>query len=199
MEFRRLMSKFDGVACPDSAALQNDGHDTGFADQDPFGSAVQHSGQQAWLECFDLSARVSQPGDLDDCIAAQAQSRSLAQAQQVNTPGRDVFAHLAGCDGEAEIQYGHQEFLLKEMDLPKVRLIRVPCNPRSVLDGYSEVGIASNTMASDEFNLRHLVLREYVKRLAVDGEDPGVHSVFCPMRQRTPEGSARQKSFIFQG
>lgn len=117
----------------------------------------------------------------------------------MNSPGRDVFAHLAGCDGEAEIQYVHQEFFLKEMDLSKIGLFRVPGYPRSVLDGYSEVGIASDAMARDKFDLRHLVLREFVKRLAVNGEYFGVHSIFWPIGQSTPEGSARQKSFIFQG
>jgi len=64
------------VACLDDASPQHDGHDPGLSDQSAFGCAVKYRRQKAWLECVNLSARVSESGDLNQCFAAQAKLRT---------------------------------------------------------------------------------------------------------------------------
>lgn len=182
----------NGVACLEGASLQHDGHDPGLSDQGSGGGAVQHGRQKARLEGFDLRTRVAKPGDLDPCIRAQAKLCTGTQAQQVDALGGDVFAHLAGSNGVPEFQHFGEELLLKQVNLSKVGLRRVPGDPRPVLDGDTEVGIVPNAMARDELDLRHWILGEGMKGLAVNGEHVGVHGLRCPVhRPRLSDMSGR--------
>lgn len=173
----------DGVACLEHATLQHDGHDPGLSDQGSVGGAVQHGRQKAGLEGFDLRTRVAKPGDLDQYIGAQAKLCTGTQAQQVDALGGDVLAHLAGSNGVSEFQHLGQEFLLKQVHLPKVGLCRVPGDSRPVFDGDTEVGIIPNAMARDELDLRHWILGEGMKGLAVNGEHRGIHGLRRPMQR----------------
>lgn len=165
----------NGVACLEHATLQHDGHDPGLSDQGSVGAAVQYGRQKARLEGFDLRARVAKSGDLDPCIGPQAKLRTGTQAQQVDAMGRDVLAHLTGGNDVPECQHLGQEFLLKQVNLSKIGLCRVPGDTRPVLDADAEVGIAPNAVASDELDHRRWVLGEGVKGLAVNGEHFGDH------------------------
>ncbi len=98
MNNNNLVAGFDG------ATFQNDGHDPSLPDQSSFSCAVKHCGQKASLEGFNLSAGVSESGDLNHCFGTQAKLRTGAEAKQVDALGRDVLAHLALCDHMSELQ-----------------------------------------------------------------------------------------------
>ncbi len=76
------------------------------------------------------------------------------------------------------------------MNLSKVWLSWISGYSRSVFDGDSEVSIALNAMACDEFNLGHLILREGVKGLAVNREYFGAHELRC--LSFAPSGAQRR-------
>jgi hypothetical protein len=60
--------------------------------------------QQSRPQRVDLRARVAQPGHLDDGRRADPQPGAAGQGQQIDVPGRDVLAELAGADVEALIE-----------------------------------------------------------------------------------------------
>lgn len=87
--------------------------------------ASKNSVEQTWLESIDLSARVAQPGDLDDRLGPNAQLRAAGQCEQVQIPGGDVFAELTRLDVEALRIKLSEQLGVDEVHLSKVGLGRV--------------------------------------------------------------------------
>lgn len=163
------------VPFSDDTALQHDGHDPCLSDQGPFGGPVKDRRQKARLKGLDLRAWVSKPGDFDQRMAAQAKLCALAQPQQLDALGGDVFAHLTVRNQVSTLEQLRKKFRLQQMNLSQVGLCRVSRHPGPVLDGDTKVGIAPNTVTGDEIDLRYLILRKRMKGLAVNGEHLGVH------------------------
>jgi hypothetical protein len=82
----------------------------------------------------------------------------------------DVLAHLPGRDPVPLSKQFLQEFSVEQVYLPQVGLGGVARHPRAVFDGRPAVRVAHNTVARDELDLRHRVLRERVTALAVNSE-----------------------------
>src|SRR5207302_4839955 len=49
-----------------------------------------------------LAARIAQPGDLDDRLFAEMQTRAFWQLKQIDASRRNVLAHLARAQGEPD-------------------------------------------------------------------------------------------------
>jgi hypothetical protein len=115
----------DDISWLHGAAAQDDSHDPGLAHEPPVLIAPKDGVEQAWLEGVDLSTRVAQPGDLDDCLGAYPELGALGQCEQVQIPGRDVLAKLARSDVEALPTNLGEQLSVDEVHLSEVRLGRV--------------------------------------------------------------------------
>jgi hypothetical protein len=91
------------VARPDRPAAQDDGHDSGLADQPALGIAVEHRRHQPGLIIVELLARVAQPGHPDLGFPAELEDRVDRQRQQVEALGQDILAERAGADVEPHL------------------------------------------------------------------------------------------------
>lgn len=107
-----LVGEFNPIACRDQAALQNNCHDPGLSDQCSVRGPAKYSRKKPGPERFYLCTRISQAGYLDEGMIAKAKPGSDAQAKQVDSPGCDVLAHLAGRDQVPKLLQFGQEFVL---------------------------------------------------------------------------------------
>jgi len=87
--------------------------------------ASKNSVEQTWLESIDLSARVAQPGDLDDRLGPNTELRTSGQCEQVQIPGGDVLAELTRLDVEALLTKLSEQLGVDEVHLSEVGLGRV--------------------------------------------------------------------------
>jgi hypothetical protein len=133
---------FDRIAWPYFAAGYDDGHDAGLADQVAVLVAPERCRHQPDLDAVQLCAGITQPGYLDNCRRAQMQPCAGRQSQQIDAVGRDVLAHLPGCDGEAGFPQFVMQLGMDQMHLPHIGLGGVARHPRAVFDGRTEMRVA---------------------------------------------------------
>ena len=103
----------------------HDAHDPGLAHHLAVAIASKNSVEQTRLESVDLSARVAQPGDLDNRLGPNAQLRAAGQCEQVQIPGGDVLAELTRLDVETLLTKLSEQLGVDEVHLSKVGLGRV--------------------------------------------------------------------------
>jgi len=121
-------------AWTDCPGVRHDPHYAGLADEVAVGVAVQHGLHESTVDSLELQARVAQPGHLDHGGVAEVQACTGGQGEQVDATGGDVLPHLPGLDREAGLGQLVVQFRVHEVDLPQVRLARVPGHPGAVFD-----------------------------------------------------------------
>jgi hypothetical protein len=107
----RLAWQFDAdrVARPHFAAYEDDGHDSGLADEVAAFVPPQRRLSWAGLKVVQLVTGIAQAGYLDDCAFAESQFRTDRQLEQINTARRDVLTHQASGHGKS----GPEQFLVQ--------------------------------------------------------------------------------------
>jgi hypothetical protein len=116
-------------------------HHTCLADQLVVGISIEYGGQQARLPPVELPARVAQPGDLDDRRGAEPKPRTSRQCEQVDASCGDVLADIAGGYSKARTSQLVVQLSVDQVNLAKIRLIRIPGNSRSVLHPLAQMGV----------------------------------------------------------
>src|SRR3954452_23615180 len=91
----------DRIPGPHLAAVEDDPHDAGLADEIPLRVPPQDRRHQAGLKVVQLDARIAQAGHLDHRRLAQVQPRTGRQPEQIEAAGGDVLPHRPGRDVEA--------------------------------------------------------------------------------------------------
>jgi hypothetical protein len=109
--------------------------------------------------------------------AAEAEAGAGRQDEEVDAFGGDVFAHLTGGDLEAGGAQLGVELGVDQVDLAQVRLRRVACDPRAVLDGDAGMGVAVNAETGDEADHRLVALAHCVAAAAADRQDRPGHAL----------------------
>ena len=173
----------DRVAGPDRSAAHDDRHHAGLADQPAVGVPVEGCGHEPGRKPVQLGARVTQPGDLDDGLRAEAQPGSHRQREQVEALRRDVLTELAGADRESAVGKLGEQFAVHEVHLAQVGLAGVAAHPRAVLHGPAEVRVAVHAERLDQPDLVHRHLAEAVLTVTRDGDD--LHGGQPRARKRT--------------
>ena len=132
---------FDWIARPNRPACFHDRHDTGLADELSVRSSVQNCCQQAGLEFFDLVARISQTGHLEDHVASNSQQRARWQREKVDAACGDVFSEFRRGHAKAHRSQFVKQLGVNQMDLTKVRLAGIDADSGPVFDLVSLVRI----------------------------------------------------------
>ena len=166
---RRRRQYFDLISRRDRPGHQHNAHDSSLANQFTFWCSVEHGREKARLEVLDLCAGVSKASDSYNCLRANAKDSTLAERQQWEARGCDVFAQLARHHLETSLGEFVQEFLMQQVNLPQVRLRWVFGYARAVLDCDAIVGVSDDPVSLDQLDRRHRVLGERVGCFGVDG------------------------------
>jgi hypothetical protein len=116
----------DHVSGSNDPARDHDRHHSGLANNVSFMVLADHMREQAGLEIIDLVTGIAQAGNLDHCIIAELQPGSLGHVKEIDAASGDVLAHIPRAYGVTIVGNLIEELSMDEMDLPQIRLIRVP-------------------------------------------------------------------------
>jgi hypothetical protein len=97
------------------------------------------------------------------------------QLEQSDTAGGDVLANFAGRDRESLHRQLGEQLGVNEVHLTQVRLGRVLCDTRAVLDSRAAVRIALHARRFQKCDALAHRLAEGVRRASGDGRDEHAH------------------------
>src|SRR5215472_19190044 len=167
----------DPVALAHLAALYDDPHDAGFADEVAPFFAAERRGHQPRLYPVQLAARVAQPGHLDDRRAAEMEPGAGRQSEQINAAHRDILAHLPGRDAEAGFAQFVMQFGMNEVDLAQIRLARIAFDARAVLHARAGMRVAFDAEPREQPDTLFVRLAHCVPGAAAHSDDHSLHRV----------------------
>ena len=159
---QRRDGKFDGnsVAGNDDSALEHDRHDAGLPNEFAVRSSAEDGFEKSRLEVVDLRAGIAQPRDLKLDVRTELQNRSARERQKVDAAGGNVFAQVGRTNLETLIGKLVQQLRLDQMNLSQVGLIRIFCDPGTMLHRLPTVGISLHPQARSQLNGRFVGLTE---------------------------------------
>ena len=102
------------------------------------------------------------------------QQRVSREGKHVQALGEDVLAELAGRQLIALCASLVEELRVEQVDLAQVRLRRIPCHTRAVLDRDTRVGVTLYADARQQGDLITRPLAEPVLSALADGHDAGL-------------------------
>jgi hypothetical protein len=140
----------------EGAAAEDDGHDAGAACL--LGAAGGGWAPEVLLEAgaevVDLGAGGAEAGDLEDGagvgVGTKGEEGVGGEGEEIDAGGEDVFAEIAGGEGDVEGGELGEEFSGEEMDLAEVGEGGFFALQIEVLRGGAAVGIAEDAFACDE-------------------------------------------------
>lgn len=177
------------------SAFQNYGHHARLSNEVPLRIPVQNSLLQPFLKLVDLLARISQAGDFQHRLGAQAQAGAGRKVEQSYPAGGDVLSQLAGLHLEAGPIQLIQQLLVNQVHLAEVRLARILFHSRAMLHSGACVGIALHAKTRQELNAGKVLLVESVGRTDTDGDDS--HSATLrPTSQAYPRAVVWEELYI---
>src|SRR6185503_5125274 len=158
----RLGRKLDAnrIAAVDLSVANDDAHDASFAGDSACFIAPDDGGKQARLKAIDLYARIPESCKLHDRLGSHTEARSLRQFEKSDAERRDIFAQLAGRNGETGLVQFIQQFRMNEMDLPQVRLVRIARDARAMFHRHTAMRVAFNAFPTDQPNRRARLFAE---------------------------------------
>ena len=86
----------DIVARADLTAVQDNRHDSGFANDVSVGVTIQCRGHQPGHETIELKTRIAKACYLDESRRPKAQASSGGKREKINAARRDVFSDITG-------------------------------------------------------------------------------------------------------
>ena len=93
MRVRRQID-LDIVARADLTPIQDNRHDSDFANDGSLDVTIQCRGHQAGHEAVELDTGISKSCDLDESRPPETQARTGRQREKINAARRDVFSHI---------------------------------------------------------------------------------------------------------
>ena len=93
MRVRRQID-LNTVAGADLTPIQDNRHDSGFANDGSLDVTIQCRGHQAGHEAVELDTGISKSCDLDESRPPETQARTGRQREKINAARRDVFSHI---------------------------------------------------------------------------------------------------------
>jgi len=118
----------NAIARSHFATCQDDGHHAGLADKPAIVVPAEDSFHKALLKPIDLNARVSKTRHFKPHAFTNPQMCPSGELEKRDALGRDVFTEVAGGNLEPLLMQFGKQFRVDQMDLPKVRLRRIPCD-----------------------------------------------------------------------
>ncbi len=120
---------------------------------------------QAGEEVVDLQAGSAEAGDFYDGFRTEVEERAGGQGEEIEAGGEDVFAEVAGVQGEAFLSQLGVEFGGEEVDLREVGEGGVFALEVEMLRGAAAVGVAFDAFVGDEADAGLGLLGEAVLRV----------------------------------
>jgi hypothetical protein len=115
----------DGIAGAYDAPGEHDTHDTSATNDFARVVATRHLGEQPGLKSVDLHTGVSEPCDLNDRFFANAKPRAEWKFEECEAARGEVLTELPGLNQKTVGLELVRQFVVDEVDLPKIRLRRV--------------------------------------------------------------------------
>ena len=143
---------FDGITRPDRTPCNNDPHDACLADQLTAWSSVQHGLHQTVLEFIQLSARITQTGNLNNSTGTDTQPCSSGQGQQIDPFRRDIFPKVAWLNPKLTLIQPIEKLLMDKVDLAQIRPGRINLYPRPMFNRNTRMRIALHTQTGKQVN-----------------------------------------------
>jgi hypothetical protein len=169
----------DRVVGVEDAAAEDDGHDAGAAGffAGAGGWWTPEMLLEAGAEVVDLGAGGAEAGDLEDGagvgVGAEGEEGVGGEGEEVDAGGEDVFAEVAGGEGDVEGGELGEEFGGEEVNLAEVGEGGVLALEVEVLRGGAAVGVAFDAFACDEGQRGLGELGEGVAGIEGESEDFG--------------------------
>ena len=123
--FSGFMYYLDLISGLNQTALKNNAHDSCFANERAVFCTPQYRREETRLEVLDLRAWIAKPRDFHNGVGANTQLRTSCQRKEINSSCCNVLAHLSGSGAKFGSRDVGEEFLVKEMNLLKIRLGRI--------------------------------------------------------------------------
>jgi hypothetical protein len=166
----RRLDSYDVPATNDPAG-DDDTHHARLPHQRPVLVAREQSGEQTPLMPVELNARVAQSGHFDHRFRPKVKARARRKAEQVDAASCDILAEVAGANVKTCRVQLVVQLAMDKVNLPQVRLCRVPRDPRSVFDGGSRMRVGLDAQSGNQANVRLRALAERVRLAPVNACD----------------------------
>ena len=108
----------DIVARADLTAVQDNRHDSGFANDGSLDVTIQCRGHQAGHEAVELDTGISKSCDLDESRHPETQARTGREREKINAARRDVFSDIPWRYRKAPPTQLLKKLGVDKMDLP---------------------------------------------------------------------------------
>ena len=151
MRVRRHID-LDIVARADLTAVQDNRHDSSFANDVSVGVMIECRGHQPGHEAIELDTGISKSCDLDESRRSKTQASTGGQREKINAARRDVFSDVARRDRKALASQLLKKLGLNEMDLPQVGHCGISPHTRPVLHRGAQMGISIDPQSRYEAN-----------------------------------------------
>ena len=151
MRVRRHID-LDIVARADLTAVQDNRHDSGFANDVSVDVTIQCRGHQAGHEAIELDTGIAKACDLDESRRPKTQASTGGQREKINAARRDVFSDIPRRYRKAPATQLLKKLGVDEMDLPQVGHCGVAPNTRLVLHCGAQMGIPLDPEPRDKAN-----------------------------------------------
>ena len=151
MRVRRHID-LDIVARADLTAVQDNRHDSGFANDVSVGVMIECRGHQAGHEAIELDTGIAKACDLDESRRPKTQASTGGQREKINAARRDVFSDIPWRYRKAPPTQLLKKLGVDKMDLPQVGHCGVAPNTRLVLHCGAQMGIPLDPEPRDKVN-----------------------------------------------
>ena len=185
MRLRRELNR-NRIARTHLATGEHHPHHTGLPNEIAPLVAIQHRSEQPVLELVQLSAGIPKPGDLHDGRVGQPEPGAGGQSKQVEPARSHVLAHITSRNREAARTKLVMKLRMDEVHLTQIGLAGIARDPRAVLDGAPQMGIALNAKPGDQPDALTRGLAEGMLRSTAHrrndrahGEDPRAGADCC--------------------
>ena len=140
------------VAGADLTPIQDNRHDSGFANDGSLDVTIQCRGHQAGHEAVELDTGISKACDLDESRRPKTQASTGGQREKINAARRDVFSDVARRYRKALASQLLKMLGVDKMDLPQVGHCGISPHTRPVLHRRAQMGISIDPQSRYEAN-----------------------------------------------
>jgi len=170
------------VGSTHDTAGEDDAHRAGFPDELTRRRPLQYGREQPVPESIQLHAWVTQTGELDDRVFADAEQCAGGQGEQVDAACRNVLPQVPGCYDESGSAQRIVEFGGDQMDLAKIRLRWIARHAGAMPDRAAGMSVPLDAQARNEPNLGLRHFAECMSGTACHRGDRTLHDQLQPGR-----------------